>query len=68
MTRDVPAAPDPAFPDEPQTSVHAQTVGPESAESDAPEEPSDRTLDEESLRRAHSEAEGDATEPRRDEP
>jgi hypothetical protein len=65
---DKPAAPDPAFPDEPQTSVHAQTVGPKPEDSDAPEEPSDRTVEEESLRRAHSEAESQATERRRDEP
>ena len=66
--REPPAAPEPAQPEEPQTSVHAQTVGPEPATSDAPDEPGERTLEEESLRRAQSKAEGEATEPRRDEP
>jgi hypothetical protein len=64
---DAPAAPEPAEPEEPQTSVHAQTVGPEPATSDAPEEPAERTLEEESLRRSHSHQEDEATEPRRDD-
>ena len=59
--------PEAATPDEPQTSVHAQTVGPTPATSDAPSEPAERTVSEESLRRAHSEEEGEATERRRDE-
>jgi hypothetical protein len=63
-----PAAPEPAMPEEPQTSVHAQTVGPRTAESDAPAEGAERTLGEEMHRRRHSEEEGEATEPRRDEP
>jgi hypothetical protein len=64
---DAPAAPEPAEPEEPQTSVHAQTVGPEPATGDAPEEPAERTLEEEALRRSHSHREDEATEPRRDD-
>ena len=62
-----PAGLEPALPEEPQTSVHVQAVGPEPATSDAPEEPAVRTAAEESKRRAHSAEQGDATAPRRDE-
>jgi hypothetical protein len=65
QNHDAPAAPEPAEPEEPQSSVHAQTVGPEPATSNAPDEPAERTLEEESLRGSHSEQEGEATEPRR---
>ena len=50
---EAPATPDPSEPDEPQTSLHAQTVGPEPATSDAPAEPAERTLAEESVRGRH---------------
>jgi hypothetical protein len=46
-----PAEVAPATPEEPQTSVHTQTVGPEVAKSDAPDEPAERTIEEEELRR-----------------
>ncbi len=62
-----PAQPEPTQPEEPQTSVHAQTVGPKPATSDEPDEAADRTLEEESRRRGQSEQEGEATEERRDE-
>jgi hypothetical protein len=37
-----PASPTPAPPEEPQTSVHAQTVQPEPAEEGAPAAPAER--------------------------
>ena len=69
LTRDdePPARPASAPPDEPQTSLHTQTIQPEPAESDASGEPAERTLGEETRRRAHSEEQGGATERRRDE-
>ena len=42
-----PAGLEPAAPEEPQTSVHAQTVGPEVAESDAPSQAAERTFEKE---------------------
>jgi hypothetical protein len=49
-----PAGVTPSTPEEPQTSVHAQTVGPEVEKSDAPDEPAERTVEEERLRRRAS--------------
>ncbi len=65
--REPPADIEPAPPETPQTSIHAQTVQPEAAKSDAPAEPGERTMEEEALRREHSAEEGGATERRRDE-
>ncbi|MDQ3891118.1 MAG: hypothetical protein M3312_11300 [Actinomycetota bacterium] len=49
-----PAGLEPAVPEESQTSVHEQTVGPDVAESDAPSEPAERTLEEERRRKRDS--------------
>jgi hypothetical protein len=65
---EAPPTPDPAQPEEAQTSIHAQTVGPKPATSGAPDEPAERTLEEESLRRVQRSEETAAIEPRRDEP
>ena len=65
--RERPAGLEPALPDEVQTSVHAQSVHPEPAASDAPESPLERTLDEEAKRKRASAEEGPRTERRRDE-
>ena len=66
--REPPAAMEPSTPEEPQSSVHFQPVGPQVVKSDAASEAVERTLEEESLRRRASEEEGGATESRRDEP
>jgi len=54
---EAPAAVAPSTPEEPQTSVHAQTVGPEVAKSDAPDEPAERTVEEEQIRRGRGDPE-----------
>ena len=65
--RERPVGLEPALPDEVQTSVHAQSVHPEPAASDAPEGALERTLDEEAKRKRASAEEGARTERRRDE-
>ena len=62
-----PPGPEPSMPEQPQTSVHAQTVGPTPADEEA-RDANERTLAEETLRRRHSAEQGSETESRRDEP
>ena len=65
--RERPARLEPALPEEVQTSVHAQSVHPAPAVTDAPGSSLERTLDEEAKRTDASTEEGRQTERRRDE-
>ena len=49
--REPPARTEPSLPEEPQTSLPGQTIGPDVTRTERPTEPVERTLEEESLRR-----------------